>query len=579
MLLPLLLALAVVLGLGSYFETSDDGTLAWLFAGVLTLEPVTSVPLYLHGYGHLLAAAYTAAPAGPWLGLLLAVLLAVATALGFAVLERLLRPWLRPAWRLVALTLFFGLAWLEHWLWFSHARVGLLLAAGGVLFAAQRTGRRGSLLLGLAALLAAWLIRPGLACLAFLAVLPAAWQLAGSWRRAAPLLLSAGLLLGLAFGLAALNQTAAENRVQARDARLARILDYELLRPTPRTAADSLGTSAVSSWLLGDSAVVDPVLLGSVYRFDGAYFVGRVLPAKLLLRAGPLLRDYFPMLLALLATVGAMRRARPAARGFWLVQAGFAVGFMGLAGILKLPPRLALPLLDCWLLTNLIFWLQTLSPNSLAAPDEAAAAFDNGNSFQTSAFAEHGGKQTSELRQRRFARPAWLDISPLRHFCTIALLVAISGLYAAKTWHRHQVLQRERQRHENALAALGRKVGRVRVLAGTNDYLKSLSPFRAYSLGAGPVLQLTGWSAHDVSQVHLRRVLTGAADQAECLRRLARREGPDDEVVWVLTPETALWLNRRLGVGGLYLEVVPAGPPPSASWFFPGQEYRVQRRL
>ena len=579
MLLPLLLALAVVLGLGSYFETSDDGTLAWLFAGVLTLKPVTSVPLYLHGYGHLLAAAYTAAPAGPWLGLLLAALLAAATALWFAVLERLLRPWLHPGWLVLALMLFFGLAWLEHWLWFSHARVGLLLAAGGVLFAAQRPGRRGPLMLCLAALLAAWLIRPGLAGLACVAVLPAVRLLAGSWQRAAPLLLGAGLLLGLAFGVAARNQTAAENRVQARDARLACILDYELMRPTPRTAADSLGTAAVSCWLLGDSAVVDPVLRGPVYHFDAADFIGRVVPAKLQLRAGQLLRDYFPMLLALLATAGAMLYVRPASRGFWLVQLGFMAGLGGLAGILKLPPRLALPLLDCWLLTNLIFWLQAPKPTSVATSDVAAATFETGNGFQVATSTKHGAKHASELQQRRFTQPFWLSLPPLRRFCTIALLFAIGGLYAAKTWHRHQMLQRERQRHENALVPLGRRAGRVRVLAGTNDYLKSLSPFRTYFLGPGPVLQLTGWPAHDASQAHLRRVLTGAADQAECLRRLARRERADAEVVWVLTPETAQWLNRRLGVGGPHLESVPAGLTPLASPFFPGQEYRVERRL
>ena len=56
-LLPLLLILLTVAGLGSYYEASDDTTLAWLFSGVLALKPVSSVPLYFHGYGHLLAAA------------------------------------------------------------------------------------------------------------------------------------------------------------------------------------------------------------------------------------------------------------------------------------------------------------------------------------------------------------------------------------------------------------------------------------------------------------------------------------------------------------------------------------------
>ena len=568
-LLPLLLALAVVLGLGSYSETSDDGTLAWLFAGVLAAKPVVSVPLYMHGYGYLLAAAYSVAPAIPWLGLLLAGLLAAATALWFAVLEQLLRPWLRPGWLLLALTLFFGLAWLEHWLWFSHARVALLLAAGGVLFAAQQPGRRGPLLLGLAALLAAWLVRPGLAALAGAAVLPAALLLAGGWRLARPLLLSAGVLLGLAFGLATLRQTPAEARLQARDARLARILDYEQLRPHPRTPADSLGTTAIGLWLFGDSTVVDPVLRGPVYRFEAAHFFGRVVPAKLMLRTGQVLRDYFPIVLALLLAAGARLRApRAASRGFWLVQLGFVAGLVTLAGILKLPPRLALPLLDCWLLTNLIFWLQTRPVAALSAASAVAAVAT--------------GSATSVLRREEPAVGfSSLAISPFVRFLGLGLLVAVTGLYAVKTWHRHQVLQLEQRQHESALAAIRQQAGPVRVLAGTNDFLKSLSPFRVYSPGPGPVLQLTGWSAHDGSQVALRQAISGTPDQTECLRRLADwpGKGAAAPVLWVLTPETAAWLGRRTSFAGPRIVLSPQRPlvlsgSDSAVWL-----YRAALRL
>ena len=549
-LLPLLLALAVVLGLGSYCETSDDGTLAWLLAGVLTLKPVVSVPLYLHGYGHLLAAAYVAAPTVPWLGLLLAGLLAAASALWFAVLERLLRPWLRPGGLTLALTLFFGLAWLEHWLWFSHARVALLLAAGGLLFAAQRVDRRGALLLGLAALLAAWLVRPGLATLAGAAVLPAALLLAGGPRRAAPLLLSAALLLALCLGLATGTQTPAEARVQARDTRLARILDYEQLRPTPRTTADSLGTAAIGLWLLGDSTVVDPVLRGPVYRFDGRDFFGRVLPAKLQLRAQQLVRDYFPMLLALLATAVVMLRTRPMPRGFWLVQLAFAAGLLILAGFLKLPPRLALPLLDCWLLTNLIYWLNTAG-NQLSEPvgvgelERGAAATISIASARSTDFEAGAGRS-------------------FRRLLVIGILLLVSGLYAAKTWHRHLVLRQEQRRHERPISFLRHRGGRpVRILDGTNDLLKSLSPFRTYSPGPGPVLLLTGWPAHDASQASLRRALSGTTDQTECLRRLASLAtySAPPRAVWLLTAETAHWLSRRLRAQGPRLLLYPEHAP------------------
>jgi hypothetical protein len=394
-------------------------------------------------------------------------------------------------------------------------------------------------------------------------VLPAALRLAGSWRQARPLLLSAGLLLGLAFGLAAVSQTAAEARVQARDARLARILDYEQLRPFPCTAADSLGTAAISSWLLGDSAMVDPVLHGPVYRFDAADFAGRVVPAKLQLRGGLLLRDYFAVLLALLATAGAVLGVRrPVPRGFWLVQLGFAAGLVALAGILKLPPRLALPLLDCWLLTNLVFWLHRPYPGASPAVDEMATATIAANSFPASFPEGQGARHSSDLQQRDSGRLSWRSFPPLLRFGGTILVVVVAGLYAAKTWHRRQVLQREQHQHEIALAAIGRPAGAVRVLAGTNDVLKSLSPFRTYALGPGPVLQLTGWSSHDASQARLRQALSGTTDQTECLRRLANRAatGPAAPVVWMLTPEMAAWLSRRTSSDGIRLRLEAQKP-------------------
>lgn len=553
-LLPLLLSAATVLGLGSYTETSDDQTLAWLFSGVLALEPVASVPLYMHGYGHVLAAAYAAAPAGPWLGLLLGALLAAATSLFFAVLDRLLRPYLRPGALAALLTLFFGLAWLEHWLWFSHGRVALLLAGGGVLFAAQRPARRGALLLALAALAAAWLVRPSLAVLGAAAVVPAALWLAGSWRRARPVLSSAALGLLLATSILHWQQTPAETRAQRRDAFFARVLDYNQLRPQPRTPADSLGTAAVGLWLLGDTTVVNEGLARRAYQFEGFEFFLREAPAKLRLRLGLLARDYFPLLLALAATAAAGMRRRGPNRGFWLVQAAFAGGLLLLAGLLKLPPRLALPLLDCWLLTNAVFWLQP-QPQAGLRKASAPASAPNGDGF---------------------GRP----VSPLvRGLGAVAALLAV-GLYGAKTWHRHQVLAREQNRHEYVLRQIARLGSRqVRVLAGTNDFLKSLSPFCAYTLGPGPVLLLTGWNAHDASQAALRQALGGSPDQTECLRHLSQLAsyGPDAQIHWVLTPEAALWLSRRFRFGGPRLLLSPEAPPLPYNTNSPVRVYHVQR--
>jgi len=610
-LLPLLLSAATVLGLGSYTETSDDQTLAWLFSGVLALKPVPSVPLYMHGYGHLLAAAYTVAPAWPWLGLLLGALLAAATVLFFAVLDRLLRPYLKPVPLVLMLMLFFGLAWLEHWLWFSHGRVALLLAGAGVLFAAQRADRRGALLLGLLALGAAWLVRPSLAVLGAAAVVPAALLLAGGWRRAVPVLGSAALGLALATGVLQWQQTPAEAAARRRDAFLTRVLDYNQLRPAPRTAADSLGTAAVGLWLLGDSTVVNEGLARRAYRFDATDFLTREVPAKLRLRAEQLGRDYFPLLLALAATMAvAMRYPKPRT-WFWLVQVAFAGGLLLLTGLLKLPPRLALPLLDFWLLTNVVFLAKLPQAVSLFANSGSWLMRQVGLGFGHIGYIAFlhalgwllllvyewqvlllaifwllstllflGWRVRNEFRSRLVSgretagQIRWHIVAT--RLATVAVLLP-SGLYAAKIWHRHQVLSQERRHHESALDNLRYQGGRpVRILAGTNDFLKSISPFRTYAIGPGPVLLLTGWPSHDASQAHLRQSLTGTTDQAECLRRLIPLSSysAPPEVVWFLTPEAAHWLSRRFRADGPRQLLYPDSAPPQ-----PGnaEKYHVQQ--
>ena len=533
-LLPLVLIAAAVAGLGSYCEASDDLALAWLFSGIIALKPVASLPLYFHGLGHLLAGLYAAAPGVAWFGYLLGTLLAGATVLTFAVLDKLLRPHLPPAALTLALVAFFALAWLEHWLWFSYVRVALLLAAAAILFAAQRPGRLVPLLVGLAGLLLAWLMRPSQATMGLAAALPGALWLAGSPRRALPVLLSATLLLALATGLHARLETPFEAHLRQRDTQLARILDFELLRPVPRTAADSLGTAAIDQWLLGDTGLLDPILARGVYRFNVGEFLRHTLPAKLALRLGLLGRDYFPLLLALLATAAAVGRRPPArSRWFWLVQAGFSGGLLLLAGLAKLPPRLALPLLDLWLLNNLIFLLKP----ALAANQPV-------------------GEGVPWLRRGSAVRPR------LRWAAT-AFCLLIGVAYGLKTAHRRRVLRWEQHEHQTSLASLRRLApGAVRVLAGTNFLLKSLSPFCLADPGPGPVLQLTGWPAQDASQAALRRSLSGEADQPHCLVRLAQPSVPglSRPVVWVLSRPAARWLRRRRAADLPPLIVTDLGP-------------------
>ena len=533
LLLPGALVLGTVAGLGSYYETSDDASLAWLFGGVLALKPVPSLPLYFHGYGHGLAAAYAAFPHVPWFGLLNAALLGVATVLVFAVLDRLLRPRLRPVPLGLALAVFFLVGWLEHWLWFSHVRGSVLLAGAAVLFAAQRPGRRGALLLGLAGLGAAWLIRPSASVLGAAAALPAAVLLAGSVRRALPVVGSAALVLGVATGLGLLLQTPGAARTQSRDRAFASVLDFEQRRAAPRTPADSLGTAALSLWLMGDSSLVNEALVQRAYRFDAPDFLTRQLPARLGARAALLVRDYFPLLLALAASALAVRRFREPRAGFWLVQLGCGGGLVFLAGWLKLPPRLALPVLDFWLLANLAF---------LVWPD--------------------GFRPAAAGRSRPVA---FVKIPRSIRWAGGAAGLVVLLLYGAKTGHRRQVLRAERHRHERALEALAQaRAGRLLIAAGTNDLLKSLSPFRCVSLGPGPVLMLSGWPSHDASQARLRLALSGTADQTECLRRLATRApaAARPAPLWVLTPGAAAWLQRRFRhAGRAPLPVLTSGRP------------------
>ena len=530
-LLPLGLVAGTVAGLGSYYEASDDTALAWLFSGVAAAAPVPAVPLYFHGYGQVLAALFGAAPAVPWLGVLLAGLLGAATWFTFAVLDGLLRPRLPPGAVVLALVAFFALAWLEHWLWFSYVRVGVLLAGAAVLYAAQRPGRRGALALGLVGLGAAWLLRPSLAVVAFGAVVPAAVLLAGGWRRAAPVLLGGALLLAGASLGAAAGRTPAQEHTQVLDGYASRVLDFDLMRPHPHSSADTLAVAATNLWLLGDAALINPAFYRRAYSFDAADYFGREMPAKLRLHLGLLGRDYFPILWVLLLTawgVGPNRRL-----GYWLVQAGFVGALVFFAGILKLPPRLALPLLDFWLLTNLAFVLAPRAETEGLRPVAPAGGFTRAG---------------------------------LRLALGIGVLTAV--LYGAKTWHRQQVLGQEQRRHLRSLAAIDRAgTGRLRIVGGGTELLKSLSPFRTYGSGTGRWLLLSGWPSHDASQRDLRRHLSGTDDQTECLRRLAvgARAGVRAGPLWVLTPAAAAWLGRRFHFGGAPVSFVPGAPVPADS--------------
>ncbi|OWP61625.1 hypothetical protein CDA63_18410 [Hymenobacter amundsenii] len=504
LLLPLLLLLAAGWGLGYYYETNDDLTIVALLRGTTAAAPVSDLHLYFHGYAALWSWLYAAAPAWPWYGLTLYGLLYAATVLGAAVLWRVLRARTGVGAALALLVLFWMVGWLEHGFWFNYVRVPLLLAGAGVLFAAQRAPARWALLVGVLAFGLSWLIRPSAAVLGFVVALPGAWYLAG--RRVGPIV--AGAAAWAVLGALWLHLTWSPQAATFRrlDVLKSNLNDFQLAAPPrgPLRPADSLALAAAQAWQLGDSTLVNEASLDRVAPFRLGYFLRHTAPAKLVALARQLPRDYFPLLLLLAATGTLVLRAGGGHRGFWLVQAGYAGLLLGLGTLLKLPPRLALPLLDFWALSNLIYLWQ---------------------------------------------------LRPLpRHSLAVLLLVLLATAipYGYKTRHRSQVLPQEaRANYEQRerLTQLARGT-QIVVSDALEETYKSASPFTEgvvmqlipYRL-PGPVwLSVRGWQTLHPSQVALRKQLTGTRDFTGALRNLGQRT----DVAWLLTPKAAALLNGQL---------------------------------
>ncbi|TYZ07852.1 hypothetical protein FY528_14235 [Hymenobacter lutimineralis] len=508
LLLPAALLLVTGLQLGCYFETNDDLAIIQLIRGVTAAGPVGDLHLYLHGLSSLLAFLCQTWPAVPWYGVLLFGLLYGATALAFAIIDRLLRGRV-PTWKItLLLVLFYGTLWLEHALWFNYLRVPVLLAGCGLLYAAQRHGQRWAQVVGLGAFVVAWLIRPSAADVALLVALPGVWWLSG--RRAMPLAAGAlawALVAGLSVALLRLPTEAAYRRL---DVLKSNLNDYQLYQLRPQSAADSLGLELAANWMLADSTLVNEALFTRATKTDVPFFRQHVAPLKLRATILLLIRDYFPALLAM-ATLLAWVLAHPDLRRrweFWLALAAWAVLLLGLGVVLKLPPRLALPLLDLVVLSALIFVLR----------DQIES-------------------------ERRAVR-------------ALVLVLGIAALpYAVKTGHRRQMLRAEQHRGLQLLREMRRRTYPAAVVV--TDVLelayKAQSPWRRPRLGSNVLfMSVTGWYTADPSQAQLRKHLTGTTDVVLALQSLARRRAA---VKWYLTPTTAYLLNKQLA-----LRTAPAEP-------------------
>jgi hypothetical protein len=387
----------------------------------------------------------------------------------------------------------------------------VLLAGVGVLLAAQRPGSRRALLLGVLAFALGWLIRPSAALLGLLAAAPGTLWLSG--RRALPVLAAAVLWAGLGGGILLLTRRPQVAAYRTLDVLKSNLNDYQLYRPAPQTTTDSLGLQAARHWLLADSTLVNPALFRRAVLLDAGHFLRQTAPGKLRDLLRMLGRDYFPLLLLQAVLLGCLLTTprRQSHRSFWLGQAAY-VGLVLALGIgLKLPPRVALPLLNLWVLSNLLY--------VLPAASSAAAS-------------------------RRVVGAALVALS----------LAAVP--YAYKTLHRRQVLRAEQQRNETQRLPLTVLAGHLVV----TDVLpfKSANAFRTSELRPASVLLVAAWTAADPSQTAWRQQLTGTRDFTESLRRLALRP----TVAWLLTPDGAAVLNRQLArTVGPRVRLVPVGPP------------------
>ncbi|MCR5886407.1 hypothetical protein LRS06_01185 [Hymenobacter sp. J193] len=499
LVLPAGLLLASGWGLGSYFETSDDLAIIQLVRGITAVAPVSNLHLYFHGLAAVLALLCQQWPAVPWYATLLFGLLYAATALAFSVIDKLLRGRV-PTWQItLLLVLIYGTLWLEHAMWFHFGRVAVLLAGSGLLFAAQRPMQRWAQGLGLAAFGVAWLIWPGAADVALLAVLPGLWWLSG--RRAAPLV-GAAIAWVVVAGLALhLLRPASSQAYSQLHQQATALNDYGLYRLAPATTTDTLGLRLAVSGMLGDSTLVNEALFRRTARFEPSYFRQHIAPAKLQATVFGLIREYFPALLVL-ATLAAWvlahtdMRGRP---GFWLALLAWAGLLLGLGTLLRLPPHLALPLLDLLVLSAMVFVLR------------------------------------DEMESERRAVRALL------------LVLGIAALpFTVKTLRRQQQLRTEQHRGLQQLRQMRRHTypAAVVVTDVLDEAYKSQSPWGRPRLGAGVgFLSVTGWYTADPSQAQLRKHLTGTPDMAAALRQLARRRAA---VKWYLTPATARLLNQQL---------------------------------
>lgn len=522
--LPALLWLVTWLAGGFHSETNDDLIMAFIARGIAFGEPVGDYSLYFHGLGTVFVWLYRQFPELAWYGLVLYGLLFLATHLAFSFIYKVLETrW--PVKAIAGFMVFFFLAgWYEHIFWFNYMRVPFLLAGLVALHlfypAAAPEKQNGWLLTGFGLLFfVALCIRPGAAGLGLLVVLPVAWlpirdqgynrkQWAG---RLAPLLIAGGLFL-IFLQLTTAGSAATYRRL---DTLKSGVLDYQWCCAEAESQEGELILESLSRWFVADPKTWTDYLAEPGRYPDEAYFLTQAIPQKVTLFFRALAFDQFLLLTALLGWwwffyPGA--RLRP--RALTAVQVCFWLLLLGVALLLKMPPRVLTPALCLFLLVTL-----AMVPVNYA-----------------------------KLK----AVPGWFKL----------LLILLVAVQFYKITNRVNWQQNQQARADAFLEHVGQQYpGKVVVLADVGGTLRGLSPLRNYDFGTAQVLLLTGWQTLDPHFGNYLYQLTGKREVLPALEALSQQPN----TVWVFSPAFKRFLEQYLAQFGP--EAIKFKPLPAARPF------------
>ena len=529
LLLPLLLIVSAGNLLGIHYESNDDYVMELLLRGTAAAAPVGNLHLWWHGWSHVLAAAFQAAPTVPWYGLLCYGMTTVALMCFFYAIEEVGEALeLQGFIRLTAELLIFATAFVYNVMQMNFTRPAFLLGAGAGLLAlvgllvrrirpvADGPTRLDYWWLALPVLLAGWLVRTDAGMLGLALVLPLGLLVP---RRAVALRIASLVVVVLIPYLAiAANRAPAETHYLKINADRARVADYHNYTAHLQTPTDSLAfQSIVSYWGLPDTALVNPhfyhtaLPAGSTLTVIKQNATEGIAPAIVVIGY----RWFAAFFLLGLVAVSAWRRwwhsATARQTGLtWLVYNGyFWALFLGITVFFHMVARILYPALTVYTLVNLLMLGLAVGP-------------------------------VPGLTVRHVAKWQLLGAT----VCLVA--VALHGRFL---WNLRREAAELQSINEHYLAGIAAATeNKVLVNQGMYIAFDALSPLRCYPIGEHrKLLMLTGWAAFDPSQPALYKSLTGHADLPGALAVLVQQQ----HTVWALPGYFAPFFSRYWRLRGL----------------------------